>query len=89
MSTVYQLLDSLPNTQSEIDETPFLDQKYISRSLDLINNALQKGADVTQMPNGDILMTEVKTVTYRYAWNSDKKKFDRNKNRAHLHSNDD
>lgn len=41
---------------------------YLRQSSALINDALQKGFDVLQMANGDIVLTGTKTVVYRYSW---------------------
>lgn len=53
--------------------------KYIRRSYSLITEALQKGCDVMQLPNGDVIVTETKTVTYHYNWDDDKGKMVRAK----------
>ena len=45
----------------------------------LINEALQKGFDVLQLANGDIVMTGVKTVVYQYGWDGEKGKLIRTK----------
>ena len=52
----------------------FDDPKYICQSCTLITEALQRGGDVMQMPNGDIIVTELKAVTSHYNWNSSKEK---------------
>lgn len=41
---------------------------YLRQSSALINEALQKGFDVLQLANGDVVMTGIKTVVYQYAW---------------------
>lgn len=41
---------------------------YLRQSSSLINDALQKGFDVLQLANGDVVMTGIKTVVYQYAW---------------------
>lgn len=46
------------------------DPKYVCLSSSLITESLKKGCDVMQMPNGDIIITEVKTVTTKHSWNS-------------------
>ncbi len=56
------------------------DMNYIKKSSSLVSEALQKGSDITQLANGDILITEVKTVTYKYNWNKDKGRFERANN---------
>lgn len=53
---------------------PFDDIKYICVSADLITKSLQKGFDVAQLPNGDIIITEVKTVNIHYSWDHQKQK---------------
>lgn len=54
-----------------------VDLNYIRKSTQLINDALQKGFDIMQMPNGDITITEVKTISYKYNWNKERQKFER------------
>jgi hypothetical protein len=50
------------------------DIRYICKSCSLITESLQKGCDVMQMPNGDIIITEVKTFTFQYTWDEKKGK---------------
>ncbi len=50
------------------------DPDYLRQSSALINEALQKGFDVLQMPNGDIVTTGTKTVVNTYSWDNDKAK---------------
>lgn len=50
------------------------DLRYISKSCALVTESLQKGCDVMQMPNGDIIVSELKTVTFNYSWDSKKGK---------------
>lgn len=50
------------------------DPAYLRQSSALINEALQKGFDVLQLANGDIVTTGTKTVVYQYSWNSEKNK---------------
>lgn len=68
---------------SEIDETALSemmsDPRYLRQSSSLINDALQKGFDVLQLADGDIVMTGVKTVVYQYKWDVDKGKLVRTK----------
>ena len=56
------------------------DMNYIKRSSTIVSDALQKGSDIMQLANGDILITEVKTVTYKYNWNTNKGRFERANN---------
>lgn len=48
-----------------------LDSRYIKQSSTLISDALQKGFDVLQMSNGDIVTTGTKTVVYKYTWDEE------------------
>lgn len=50
------------------------DPKYICQSCTLITEALQRGGDVMQMPNGDIIVTELKPVSSHYTWDGSKEK---------------
>lgn len=50
------------------------DPAYLRQSSALINEALQKGFDVLQLANGDIVTTGTKTVVYQYAWDSERNK---------------
>lgn len=55
----------------------FTDPQYICKSSSLITESLRKGSEVVQMPNGDIMISEVKRVTNQYHWSDEKKKFKR------------
>ncbi len=48
--------------------------KYICKVTPIITESLKNGCDVVQMPNGDIIVTEVKTVNTHYAWDDLKTK---------------
>lgn len=50
------------------------DPKYICKSCDLITESLKKGCDIIQMPNGDIIVTEVQVITSTYSWDNAKEK---------------
>ena len=50
------------------------DMKYVCKSCSLITESLQKGCDVLQMSNGDIIVTELKAVTFKYSWDERKGK---------------
>lgn len=54
------------------------DVKYVCKSCSLITESLQKGCDVMQMPNGDIIITELKAVTFHYTWDAKKSALVRN-----------
>src|SRR5882757_6141734 len=51
-----------------------LDPRYLRQSSSLIQDALQKGFDVLQLANGDIVTTGTKTVVYQYTWDEAKGK---------------
>ncbi len=51
-----------------------LDPRYLRQSSSLIQEALQKGFDVLQLANGDIVTTGTKTVVYQYTWDDSKGK---------------
>ncbi len=55
-------------------ESIFDNLKYICDSTDLIVQSLQKGLDVVQMKDGDVILTEVKTVNTVYSWDKTKNK---------------
>ncbi|MDR0296679.1 MAG: DUF2671 domain-containing protein [Rickettsia sp.] len=54
---------------------PFFNVRYICQSITLITESIQKGFDVAQLSNGDITVTEIKTVNVHYNWNPVKQKF--------------
>ena len=45
------------------------DENYMYSSWKLIKIALRKGSDVTQMPNGDVVIKERIIKTKSYSWN--------------------
>lgn len=52
----------------------FSDLKYICNSTSLIVESLQRGLDVAQLPSGDVIVTEVKTVNTQYSWDATKQR---------------
>jgi len=56
-----------------------LDPRYLRQSSSLIQDALQKGFDVLQLANGDIVTTGTKTVVYQYTWDEAKGKLAKTK----------
>lgn len=56
-----------------------LDPRYLRQSSSLIQDALQKGFDVLQLANGDIVTTGTKTVVYQYAWDEERGKLTKTK----------
>lgn len=59
-----------------------LDARYLRQSSSLIQDALQKGFDVLQLANGDIVTTGTKTVVYQYTWDGEKGKLVKTKPEA-------
>src|ERR1700760_1612890 len=59
-----------------------LDPGYLRQSSSLIQDALQKGFDVLQLANGDIVTTGTKTVVYQYAWDQEKGKLVKTKSES-------
>jgi hypothetical protein len=49
-----------------------MDPNYLQQSSALVSQALQKGFDVLQMEDGEIVMTGTKTIVYRYHWDATK-----------------
>lgn len=49
-----------------------MDPDYLRQSSSLIQEALQKGFDVLQLANGDIVCTGTKTIVHRYTWDDAK-----------------
>jgi hypothetical protein len=74
------LLDHEPETNvllpTHHDDT-HLDREYFDLSFQFMKDALRKGCDVAQLPNGDMMVTEMKVVTYRYRWDETKQRFER------------
>lgn len=62
------------NPQLNSDLSVFDDIKYICNSSKLITDSLQKGFDVAQLPNGDVIITEIKTINVQYTWDETKQK---------------
>ena len=61
--------------ESEINITEMMmDPRYLRQSSSLVSQALQKGFDVLQMEDGEIVMTGTKTVIYRYHWDAEQGK---------------
>ncbi len=52
----------------------FCDISYICNSTKLIVDSLRKGMDIAQLPNGDVIVTEIKTVNTQYTWDKEKHK---------------
>jgi hypothetical protein len=59
---------------ASVEDDVLCDPKYILSSCKIITDALKEGGDVVQMPNGDIIIREQKTVTTKYSWHAAKEK---------------
>ena len=62
------------NTEIEEAGDIFQDIRYICKTTPLITESLRDGRDVVQMPNGDIIVTEIKTVSTQYSWDERKQR---------------
>jgi hypothetical protein len=51
-----------------------MDARYLRQSSALIQDALQKGFDVLQLANGDVVTTGTKTIVYQYTWDENRGK---------------
>lgn len=60
-------------TESDLADL-MTDPDYLRQSSSLINEALQKGFDVLQLANGDIVTTGTKTIVHQYTWDTGKGK---------------
>jgi hypothetical protein len=57
------------------EQDVFADPQYICKSSTLITSSLKRGAEVVQMPNGDVIVSETRRVTNQFHWNQEKKQF--------------
>ena len=61
--------------QNVIEEKDiFSDINYICNSTSLIVDSLQKGLDIAQLPSGDVIVTEIKTINTQYSWSEEKQR---------------
>lgn len=63
-----------PKNESNEEENLFCDIQYICHSTTIITDSLQQGFDVAQLANGDIIVTEIRTVNVHYKWDGNKQK---------------
>jgi hypothetical protein len=79
-------LKNLIYSQSkDLEENNVLEEaRYICKSGALITESLERGSDIMQMPNGDIIVSEMKAVTFYYAWDKVKGNLVRLNNTAKL-----
>lgn len=75
MASVKDVLSNLPSSSSRKDDGDIMaNPDYLRKSQALITDALQKGFDVLQLENGDVVVTGTKTVVTQYAWDTKKGK---------------
>lgn len=75
VSSIKEFETYINNSNTAQDEGDIMsDVRYICSSCSLITEALQKGCDVLQMPNGDVIVTELRPFTYQYKWDEKKGK---------------
>lgn len=60
------------------------DIRYIRKACSLVTDALKKRCDVLQMPSGDIVITEIRTVSFQYRWNEARNRFEKVKSGSRL-----
>lgn len=80
MKDVLKNLPAKPSNEYDI----MSDIRYIRKACSLVTDALKRGCSVLQDPEGDIEITEVRTVTFRYTWNDTKTKFEKVKSGSRL-----
>lgn len=83
MSTTRKILTSLekqlPDGVAFENDDIMNDERYKRKLSMLITESLKKGSDVMQMESGDIIVTELKPVTFQFHWDSKKGRFERTK----------
>ena len=68
------MTNSAQKVKIEQTEEIFENLKYICDSTSLIVESLKRGLDIAQLPSGDIIITEVKTINTLYSWDVKKNK---------------
>lgn len=66
--------ERISTREEATEDNVFSDLQYICNAASLITDSLQKGLDVAQLSNGDIIITEIKTINTHYSWNENKGK---------------
>lgn len=62
------LKEQIQEQTNQEEKDIFSDLNYICNSTSLIVESLQRGLDIAQLPSGDIIVTEIKTVNTQYSW---------------------
>jgi len=76
MNSIKEIINIIPDSQEQSveDEDIMLNPAYLRCSSSIITDALQKGFDVLQLENGDIVTTGTKIIVTQYNWDSSKQK---------------
>lgn len=74
MASVKENLKSLP-TKTATEQDIISDIRYIRKACSLVTESLKKGCEVVQYDDGDITVTEIRTVSFNYTWDASKGKF--------------
>lgn len=76
MASVKDVLAGLPSTARRGGDSGdvMANPDYLRKSQALITEALQKGFDILQLENGDVVVTGTKTIVTQYAWDEKKGK---------------
>ena len=73
MTSVKDILKNIPEGgDAPSNEDVMLNPDYLRHSSSIISEALQKGFDVLQLDNGDIVTTGTKIVVTQYHWDEEK-----------------
>lgn len=78
MTALNKIIAGIPELREEASGV-MTDRRYLRKLSELTGGALQKNCDVMQLPNGDVVVAEVKTMFYTYNWDAEKGKFVRSK----------
>ena len=75
MVSVKDIMKNIPASRGGGEDGDVMtNPDYLRKSLSLISEALQKGFDVLQLENGDIVTTGTKTIVTTYRWDPKSKK---------------
>lgn len=74
--------DSSPieSNGDEMDYNPFSNPIYIAQMQKIMSDQIEKGNNVLSMSNGDLIVTDIKTLDVHYQWNENTKKLSKNCN---------
>ena len=63
------------NNEQDCNNYVLDDLQYIMEFTKLVSVFLKQGCDITQLPNGDSIISQTKVVHTHYKWSSQKNKF--------------